>query len=176
MIINSMTEQYSKVSVSLNKSISSKVKKEHGIYFTPAQLIERVINHLKVYIQSNKLKIDNILEPSFGSGEFISALDKRFSDVSITGVEYYKPLFDKVEKTGYNNDVTLKCMDFLDFNPGDKYSLIIGNPPYYILPKNSVDKKYFRFLDGRPNIYTLFIIKSLEMLKPNGLSAFILPP
>ena len=38
MIINSMTEQYSKVSVSLNKSISSKVKKEHGIYFTPAQL------------------------------------------------------------------------------------------------------------------------------------------
>ena len=62
-----------------------------------------------------------------------------------------------------------------DYNFTSTYDLIIGNPPYFVIPKNIVDKKYFDYFDGRPNIFILFIIKSLSLLNKNGILSFILP-
>ena len=56
-----------------------------------------------------------------------------------------------------------------------KYDLIIGNPPYYVLNKNKVDEKYYKYFDGRPNIFVLFLIDCLKKLNHNGLLCFVLP-
>ena len=37
------------------------------------------------------------------------------------------------------------------------------------------DKKYHKYFNGRPNIFILFIIKSLELLSEDGVLSFILP-
>ena len=57
----------------------------------------------------------------------------------------------------------------------ERFDLIIGNPPYYVLKKSEVDQYYYNYFDGRPNIFLLFIIKSLSLLNDNGVLCFILP-
>ena len=57
-----------------------------------------------------------------------------------------------------------------------KYDLIIGNPPFYVMKKNEKKyNKYEHYYTGRPNIFVLFIAKSLELLENNGILAFVLP-
>ena len=66
-------------------------------------------------------------------------------------------------------------MNYLSYNTEKKFDLIIGNPPYFVLKKNMVNKEYYDYFDGRPNIFILFIIKSLSLLADNGILSFILP-
>ena len=57
----------------------------------------------------------------------------------------------------------------------NKFDLIIGNPPYFVMSKTDVDKLYCNYFDGRPNIFILFIIKSLKLLNKKGILSFVLP-
>jgi adenine-specific DNA-methyltransferase len=43
------------------------------------------------------------------------------------------------------------------------------------MSKNEVDPTYYNYFNGRPNIFILFIIKSLNLLNPNGILSFVLP-
>lgn len=65
--------------------------------------------------------------------------------------------------------------DYLNYSPSGKFDLIIGNPPFYVMKKDMVDEVYYPYFVGRPNIFILFIIKSLELLNDNGILSFILP-
>ncbi len=56
-----------------------------------------------------------------------------------------------------------------------KFDLIIGNPPFFVINKDEVENEYKQFFKCRPNIFILFIIKSLNLLLPNGILSFILP-
>jgi adenine-specific DNA-methyltransferase len=58
----------------------------------------------------------------------------------------------------------------------NKYDLIVGNPPYFEIKKSDIDKAVFdEIMCGRTNIYTLFIYKSITMLKEGGELRFIIP-
>ena len=43
------------------------------------------------------------------------------------------------------------------------------------MKKEEVDKKYWKYFTGRPNIFLIFIIHSLTKLNKNGILCFILP-
>ena len=62
----------------------------------------------------------------------------------------------KHEKLSLHNE------DHLQMNFEQKYDLVIGNPPYFVMKKKEVDDSYYDYFDGRPNIFILFIIKSLD--------------
>ena len=164
--------EYSSLSKDLTRNLSSTIKKENGIYFTPPLCINSNINLLKPYMS----EIKTILEPSCGSGEFITSLKSSFSsqEVSITGIEYNETIYNSILQLNVDN-VSIIKQDYLKFVPGIKYDLIIGNPPFYVMKKDIVDKIYYPYFDGRPNIFILFIIKSLELLNDNGILSFILP-
>ena len=60
------------------------------------------------------------------------------------------------------------------------FDVIIGNPPYVriqTLPKDQVTffSKNFASATGNYDIYTLFVERGLELLKPGGILGFILP-
>jgi adenine-specific DNA-methyltransferase len=120
-------------------------------------------------------EIKSVLEPSCGSGEFITSLKANFPNtVSITGIELNDTIYQSILHLAESNVKIIK-QDYLNYSPSAKFDLIIGNPPFYVMKKASVDEVYYPYFDGRPNIFILFIIKSLELLNDNGILSFVLP-
>lgn len=158
---------FTELSINLTKSLSKDTKKKFGIFFTPNDIIEDIFTQIKS--QSLEIDFKTVLEPSYGSGQFLEYL----KNYSVDAIEFNKEIFDKTKgiypNVNYIND------DYLNTSSDIKYDLIIGNPPYFTVPKSIVTSDYLLFFDGRPNIYILFIIHSLRKLNENGIIAFILP-
>lgn len=171
--VQNLNNNYSELSHILTKKIKREIKKENGIYFTPPTTVNRCIEFLKPYMSS----VQNILEPSCGSCEFILALKREYPDKHITGVEYNEMIYDAIKYLEEENGQTINIIksDFLKFDDERKYDLIIGNPPYFVISKKDVNKKYYDYFEGRPNIFILFIIKSVSMLNNTGILSFVLP-
>jgi len=166
--------EYSILSKELTSRIPKTTKKDEGIFFTPPSVVKHNID-LLTHLFKDDLSLA-ILEPACGSGEYIDILKKQFPSTSqITGIEKNVTIYNSIKPVFYKENVKLINTDYLNFTPATKYDLIIGNPPYYVMKKEVVNKKYWEFFDGRPNIFILFLIKSLKLLKENGILSFILP-
>lgn len=165
-----MNKNYSNLSIKITKELDKKQKKENGIFFTPINTINMILK----YIQKHNKSIKEVLEPSCGSCEFILQLNKKYKNINITGIEYNNTIYNNIKDIETKN-ITIYNSNFLEHKFNKKFNLIIGNPPYYVMKKKDVDKKYYNFFDGRPNIFILFIIKSLELLEKDGIISFILP-
>ena len=130
--------------------------KELGQYFTKN---ESLLKNLKEFIK-NKPK--QILEPSIGEGHIIDYLKKdlkqTFQNTEFIMIEIDKNL---IPLSSINKE-EIHYIDFLEYNPNQKFQTIIGNPPY-------VKKK------GKPNLYVEFIRKCVNLLENNGELIFIIP-
>ena len=73
--------EYSTLSKELTSKLSKDEKKDNGIYFTPPSCVYNNIQLLHPYMTS----VNNILEPSCGSGEYIRALNSVYPNINITG-------------------------------------------------------------------------------------------
>ena len=166
--------EFRDTSKKFNASLSKEVRKEQGIFFTPKKARDVLFEKL------SELGVTptTVLEPSFGSGEFLLDAKSRYPDAKIIGVEKNKALFDSVKCPG----AELTCADFLEWK--GTADLIIGNPPYFVIKTDKLTSKEKRefaaknadAMTGRPNIYVLFLYKCLaEHLTDDGFLAFIIP-
>jgi adenine-specific DNA-methyltransferase len=148
-------------SIQLTKSLTKQVKQEGGIFFTPKEDRDRLFEIL----DSFKIQPTSVLEPSFGSGEFLEDLYDKYPDASITGVELNNELFSATKRESVYN------MDFLEYF--GKHDLIVGNPPFFVMEKN---EETMLCQESRPNMFVQFLYKAIEYnLKDGGVLAFILP-
>lgn len=161
---------YSQLSKTLTKNLGKSEKQDNGIYFTPPKTIRTILDVLHSHME----RVKDVLEPSCGSCEFITALRDKYSHINIKGIEYNEQIYSSIKILSSERVSLINC-DFLGHTDTKKYDLIIGNPPYFVMSKKDVAKEYYPFFDGRPNIFILFIIKSLKMLAQNGILSFVLP-
>ncbi len=169
-----MNNDFSDISIKITKKIEKNTKKNNGIYFTPFSIIKKNIDIINKYINYDECK--NILEPSCGSCQFLDILTniEELKHSNIFGIEIIKDIYNDIIKLKFNNINTLLLnIDYLLYTTNIKFDLIIGNPPYYVIKKEKVNKEYLSYFEGRPNIFILFIIKSLELLNVNGILSFI---
>jgi type I restriction-modification system DNA methylase subunit len=171
-----MERMFSELTMSLTKSIGKQDKQNNGIYFTPIGIVNKTLQYLEPYMENVK----KVLEPSCGSGEYINGLTTLYSALELDCIEFYKPIYDSIksfEKTIIDSKISIYNEDYLTSTTieGKKYDLIIGNPPFYVMKKTDVERKYWEYFDGRPNIFILFILNSLEKLEEGGIISFILP-
>ena len=168
--------QFTDLSIKLTKDISNEEIKNGGIFFTPQSIIKKNIEIIK---KIDTISIKTILEPSCGSCEYINILQNEFNNVTIVGIEKNTTIFEQIKdlytNTTNTTKITLHNANFIEYNDTQKYDLIIGNPPYFVMKKENVNNIYKSYIDGRPNIFTLFIIHSLLKLNINGILSFILP-
>lgn len=165
-----MNSKFCNLSLELTSKLSKIDKQKYGIYFSSREIVSLTFKNLK---DTNKYK--TILEPSCGSGEFLNYINENYPNTKTVGVEYNKEIYDKIVDT-YTKHNTLINSDFLKYNTNytKKFDLIVGNPPYYVIKKDTYPE-FNEFILGRPNIFCLFIIHSLKMLNENGTLAFIIP-
>jgi len=171
-----MERMFSELTMTLTKSIGKQDKQNNGIYFTPIGIVNKTLQYLEPYMENVK----KVLEPSCGSGEYINGLTSLYSNLELDCIEFYKPIYDSIksfEKTIIDSKISIHNEDYLTSTTieGRKYDLIIGNPPFYVMKKTDVERKYWEYFDGRPNIFILFILNSLEKLEEGGIISFILP-
>lgn len=154
-------EEFRQQSHTFNQSLSKETRQEHGIFFTPKTARDRVFELLK----KHKVDPKSVLEPSFGSGEFLDDIFANYPDADVYGVELNKEMYE-----AYPVKVNMSNMNFLEYS-ADPVDLIVGNPPYF-----SVKDKNPNCMTGKGNIYILFLYKCLtQHLNPNGVLAFVLP-
>ncbi len=125
-----------------------------------------------------------VLDPCFGEGAFLSALQKAETN-SVVGYEIDSKLYNKTKKK--YPQYSLKNADFLQASSKKKYDGIIMNPPYVrhekindlaelgvckdVLNCNDI----FKGLPSTANLYMYFIIKAVSLLKKNGEMIVIFP-
>lgn len=132
---------FTQLSLDITKKICKEDKKKFGIFFTPQETIKIMIERIKNHILNG---ID-ILEPSCGSCEIISYIDKEFDNISITGIEHNDDIFEKIKNITFSNNVSILKDDFLKHSYSKKYDIIVGNPPYFVMSKKDYPSDYNLF-------------------------------
>ena len=159
----------------ITQGFTQEEKKKDGIFFTPPSIIQTMTERIQTIPDFN---VRTVLEPSCGSCEIIQHLHQNYENIHITGIEkntrIYEQIQDKFDET---LGVSLLHRDFLQWDIMNEYKfdLIIGNPPYFVVKKGDVDESFYDLIEGRPNIFVLFLIHSLQKLNDNGVLAFVLP-
>lgn len=125
-----------------------------------------------------------ILEPCFGTGNFINQL-LALGFKNVDGYEIDKKLFENVEQKF--KSFNFYNQDFLTANISKKYDGVIMNPPYIrhekidnlkdfgISKKVLKENKIFESLPLNANLYMYFIVKAIHLLKKNGELIVIFP-
>lgn len=168
-----MENEFSELTIQITKQISKATKKEQGIFITPRTIISKLANRITPYIDTDRAY--NILEPSCGTCEIVNFLDKKFDNISIDAVEQNSTIYNSINLLTFKNRVKLINNDFIKYKPSKSYDFIFGNPPYVVIDKNNIPNEYAEYIVGRPNLFGLFILHSLSMLKVGGILAFIIP-
>lgn len=145
-------------------------RKSFGQYFTPRSIIKILLSKLP----NGKAGV-KILDPACGTGEFLIMAKEYFKNSKLYGWDIDKNLINISQKT--IPIATLKNIDALLNKDYGKYDFVIGNPPYYeFFLSDELRKKFVNVINGRANIFSLFIYQGLKWLKNGGYLAFVVPP
>jgi adenine-specific DNA-methyltransferase len=165
------------------------VRKKNSQYFTPFSIGSYMSD--KINLDKN-MKVVRVLEPSGGTGRLAAAfllgldfssvdkvyidifeLDKNLIDILETNIKLISNYFSE---KNVELDYSIYCENFLEYDNSNKYDVIIGNPPYKKIRKNSSEAiANSELLHGQPNLYGLFIGKGVRMLNDEGQLIYLVP-
>lgn len=171
-------------------------KKAIGQFFTPKKIAEYMAESINLEKDSI-----NLLDPGAGNGILSCAIlakilgNKNIKKVNVDLYENDKAIIDLLTESlveieelyknyGKKLEYNIINEDFIIYNSTkwtDKeyygeYDIVISNPPYKKLRKDSIECNLMKELVfGQPNIYFLFMAMSIKMLKDSGQFIFITP-
>lgn len=163
-------------------------KRSKGSYYTPTTIAEFLVKHVSKKVRTSNIRI---LEPSAGDGVFIDSLYKdeslRNKIRQVVAVEREVLELEKIKNKTTDKTFTGIHADFLNFQNDDtsKFHIVIGNPPYIkksSLEANQIDlceniHRHFTQLSKNKinNIWTAFLVRSIEFVDDEGILALVLP-
>jgi len=145
-------------------------RKSLGQYFTPKSIREMLLEKLPQTIKNPK-----ILDPACGTGEFLATAKECFKNPELHGWDIDKNLVDISRNlvSGANINTRNSLLD----EGYNQYDFVIGNPPYYeFKTPDEIKRKFGGIINGRTNIFSLFIHQGLNWLKDGGYLAYVIPP
>lgn len=156
-------ERYKEAAGSLRNSILTS-------FYTPVFIIDPLVKVLGEKLD----KVESILEPSCGSGNFITPLQENFPDAKITAVEKDLSTYD-VLKAIHGGTVECIHTGFENFR-NRKFDLAISNIPFGSV--QVYDDQIFKEavaikIKSTTRIHNFFFVKGLDNVKEGGVVAFI---
>jgi tRNA1Val (adenine37-N6)-methyltransferase len=121
----------------------------------------------------------NILDIGTGTGLVALMMAQRFKGARVDAVELDPEsagqAAENIAESPFSDRITVHQADFLTWDPGKKYDLIVCNPPFFKDSLQSPDpgRTVARHDDSLP--LADLIRRSTEMLMPNGGLSLILP-
>lgn len=155
-------------------------QKATGSYYTPHKLVEFMVDYLK----NEQQDFHKILEPSAGDGRFITKLLPVAEEID--AIELAEDKVKDIKNSFSDPIVQIHQGDFMEYalNTPEKYSLVIGNPPYINakkIEKKSLEKakeicEQENFLTNvMQNMWVAFVIGACRLLESEGTIFFVLP-
>lgn len=158
----------------LDESLSKEERSKTGAYFTDDELISLCVDPFLNSIDKQDLDKVKVLDPACGNGNFLKyCKEKGIKEDNLYGIEI-NPIFANECKSNLSNAhiVTGNSLriDWNSlFNP-DKFTLVIGNPPYlgsYKLSKSQrqdLKTVFHNTLKGQIDYAGGFFVKSADFL------------
>ena len=126
-----------------------------------------VIRSMYEALENMGLKQGNILEPSCGVGNFMGMIPESMSKTNMYGVEL-DPVSGRIAKQLYQkNKIAVQGFEETSY-PDSFFDCVIGNVPFgaYQVSDRRYDRHHFL-------IHDYFIAKSLDLVRPGGVVAFV---
>ncbi len=153
-------------------------RKKFAQFFTPQDIAEI----MSLWLLGNQ-KLHLVLDPAFGLGIFSRVLRSMKSDIEVKGYDIDPLIIEEAGKIFADiANVNILNEDYIYNGWENRYDGIICNPPYLKFHNYENTEALIEFkqrlnydLTGFTNIYTLFLLKSLTQLNPDGRCAYIIP-
>ena len=172
------------------------IKKDYGMFFTPERIVDFMVNLIDPALSKKERgtgkKNISILEPACGLAQFLVGIRRNQSALSkqakLFGVEVNQDIINYLTTVNIGGNIKITRADYLLWQPGSSFDLVIGNPPYgipslskhYTIKIDPATKEKYKSLYetwyGKYNVYGAFIEKSIKLLKDRGQLIFIVPP
>lgn len=166
-------------------------RKQKGQFFTSEKSAQYMARAAATIAYADSL---HILDPGAGNGMLGASVLKYCIDqqlcrvIHITFVETDSTIIPLLSETARSmqayaseRGITCSCRiaqeNFLtSYLPDEKYDIVICNPPYKKIRKDSPESKAMSdYVFGQPNLYSLFMVKGLNLLRDNGRFVYITP-
>jgi methylase of polypeptide subunit release factors len=158
-------------------------KRNSGQYYTPDVFAEQILKKVQPELNGK------ILDPACGDGSFLLAVAHKLKSTQ-GKAEFLNNMY------GYDIDnqallvclgrllslfpeagwPVLRCENFLTAQIKEKFSLVLGNPPYKVNLSQQLKnylREAYKTTEGEKDLYTFFIEKSIEILKKKGNLLFL---
>ncbi|NPD88260.1 MAG: N-6 DNA methylase [Asgard group archaeon] len=140
---------------------------------TPDEVAKLMVSLISTEYKNQKEV--QVLDSGCGRGVFLEQLlADKYSNIE--GIELDNELI-KICKSKFPQ-IKFYHEDYLDWEPKEKYDIIIGNPPYahYNSLPSEVQEKVVKIVSSKESdIYYAFILKSIDLLKDGGELIYIVP-
>ncbi len=182
-----------------SQCITRKQKKERGQFFTPSELAAFMASFACMNKELDRIRV---LDPGCGTLTLTCALLQELAarspnirqievdayDIDASLGELNEEIIDSITSWGQEQEIDIKINflqeDFILYNreilqvedPMGNYDYVISNPPYFKIGKQDPRLQVFKDkLHGQQNIYGLFLLASLNLLKDGGQLIFLIP-
>ncbi len=162
------------------------IKQKYGVVYTPDSLAQFVAALLKRTAESSSQIIRTVLDPSSGECALLNAAKKAFGtecayigiDVDREAVNATKDSFTIIHNdTILPQNVKRKAADYWR-GKLPEIDAIIANPPWSsekIYDRSELNSSGYTLASGQYDSYVLFLELAVNLLRDNGIFAFIIP-
>jgi len=148
-------------------------RKEKGQYLTPRPVADALVAKLDLRPGMR------VIDPGVGTGELLAAVSRAAAGAGLEPELHGWDVDGGVlaAAAAHIPEAELEKRSALKDWDGEPFDLVIGNPPYFqFRPGAALREKYAGVISGRANIFAFFFQAGLEVLRPGGQLAYIVPP
>src|SRR5262245_37140904 len=178
-------------------TLSRAERRATGIYYTPPEIVRLILDLALEGLDASKPP--RLLDPACGAGEFLVDAFHRLrskygpkaarksifgTDIDATAIATAQSRLKVLDRDFPAQNV--RAGDALDFRSigAASFDVIVGNPPYVNIrqlakkiSRDQIDalRRRYRTARGNFDLYVLFIERAIELLRPGGRCALIVP-
>lgn len=146
--------------------------KNHTINIQPKNNRNILIENIKPHLKDNF----DVFVPSAKTGEIIYDLKNIDLNLNINACEDDETLFDMIKDISGSTIYNTNFLQLSTPHNFKKYDIILGTlPSEFVDKKTNVGYKFKHWFVNKTDIYSLYFMRTIDLLKHQGIAAFIIP-